>query len=160
MYPADFTRSGKQFRVMVQALPEDRATEQDLSKIFVRTASGSMTPITQFVQLKRIYGPQVVNRFNLFNTEGITGASNPGYSTGDAINAVQEVTSTSLSTNYGIDYSGLTREEIKAGNQTLMIFILCLVFVYFILSAQYESYLLPLSVLLSIPGGLMGAFWA
>lgn len=160
IYAADFTRYGKQFRVMVQALPKDRATEQDLSKIFVRTASGNMTPITQFVSLKRIYGPQVVNRFNLFNTASISGASNPGYSTGDAIRAVQEVTEASLSTSYGIDYAGLTREEIKAGNQTLLIFMLCLVFVYFILSAQYESYLLPFAVLLSLPGGLMGAFWA
>lgn len=160
IYAADFTRYGKQFRVMIQALPEDRATEQDLSKIHVRTSDGSMTPITQFVSLKRIYGPQVINRFNLFNTASISGASNPGYSTGDAIAAIQEVSETKLSSNYGIDYAGLTREEISSGNQTLIIFMLCLIFVYFILSAQYESYILPLAVLLSLPGGLMGAFWA
>lgn len=160
IYAADFTRYGKQFRVMVQALPQDRASEQDLSKIFVRTQSGTMTPITQFVKLNRIYGPQVINRFNLFTNASISGAPNPGFSTGDAIQAINEVSSSSLSSNYGIDYAGLTREEISSGNQTLMIFMLCIIFVYFILSAQYESYLLPLSVLLSIPGGLMGAYWA
>lgn len=160
IYAADFTRYGKQFRVMVQALPEDRATEQDLNKIFVRTSNGTMTPITQFVSLNRIYGPQVINRFNLFTNASISGAPTPGYSTGDAIQAIEEVSSSTLSSSYGIDYAGLTREEISSGNQTLLIFMLCLVFVYFILSAQYESYLLPLSVLLSIPGGLMGAYWA
>ncbi len=160
IYAADFTRYGKQFRVMVQALPEDRATEADLQKIFVRTTSGEMTPITQFVKLNRVYGPQNINRFNLFTTASISGASNPGYSSGDAIQAVQEVTESNLSSNYGVEFSGLSREEINAGSQTLMIFILCVIFVYFILSAQYESYLLPLSVLLSLPGGIMGAYWA
>lgn len=160
IYAADFTRYGKQFRVMVQALPEDRASEKDLQKIFVRTASGEMAPITQFVTLNRVYGPQNINRFNLFTTASISGASNPGYSSGDAIQAVQEVTETSLSTNYGIEFSGLSREEINAGSQTVLIFILCLIFVYFILSAQYESYLLPLAVILSLPGGIMGAYWA
>jgi len=160
IYAADFTRYGKQYRVMVQALPQDRATEQDLSKIYVRTASGTMTPITQFVSLKRIYGPQVINRFNLFTNASISGAPNPGFSTGDAIRAIQEVSNSTLSTQYGIDYAGLTREEISSGNQTFLIFMLCVIFVYFILSAQYESYLLPFSVLLSLPGGLMGAYWA
>ncbi|MFA7687265.1 MAG: efflux RND transporter permease subunit [Moheibacter sp.] len=160
IYAADFTRYGKQFRVMVQALPEDRATESDLQKIFVKTATGEMTPITQFVKLNRVYGPQNINRFNLFTTASISGASNPGYSSGDAIQAVQEVTETSLSNSYGIEFSGLSREEINAGSQTVLIFILCLVFVYFILSAQYESYLLPLAVILSLPGGIMGAYWA
>jgi HAE1 family hydrophobic/amphiphilic exporter-1 len=160
IYAADFTRYGKQFRVMIQALPENRATEKDLQKIFVRTSNGEMTPITQFVTLNRIYGPQTITRFNLFTNASISGASNPGYSTGDAIKAVQEVSQSSLSSSYGIEFSGLSREEIKAGNQTLLIFILCVIFVYFILSAQYESYFLPLAVILSLPGGLMGAFWA
>lgn len=160
IYAADFTRYGKQFRVMLQALPQDRASEADLQNIFVKTESGNMAPITQFVSLKRIYGPQVINRFNLFTTASISGASNPGYSTGDAIRAVQEVSQAKLSNSYGIEFSGLSREEINAGNQTVMIFFLCVVFVYFILSAQYESYLLPFAVLLSLPGGIMGAFLA
>lgn len=160
IYAADFTRYGKQFRVMIQALPEDRISENDLQKIFVRTAQGDMAPITQFMSLNRVYGPQNITRFNLFTNAGITGASSPGYSTGDAIHAVQEVSKTSLSSNYGIEFAGLSREEIKAGNQTAIIFILSLIFVYFFLSAQYESYLLPLSVILSLPGGIMGAYWA
>lgn len=160
IYAADFTKFGKQYRVMIQAMPKDRTNESDLQKIFVRTASGEMSPITQFMSLKKIYGPQNITRFNLFTSAKISGAPNPGYSTGDALAAVQEVSSKTLSTNYGFDFSGLSREEIKAGNQTLMIFILCLIFVYFVLSAQYESYLLPLSVLLSLPGGVMGAYWA
>lgn len=160
IYAADFVRYGKQFRVMIQALPEDRTSESDLNKIYVRTASGQMTPITQFVNLKRVYGPQIVNRFNLFTSANISGANNPGYSTGDAIKAVQEVSEQNLSTSYGIDFTGLSREEINASSDTVMIFILCIVFVYFILAAQYESYLLPLSVIISLPAGIMGAFWA
>src|SRR5690554_6361367 len=160
IYAADFIRYGKQFRVMIQAAPEDRATESDLNKIFVRTASGEMTPITQFVTLNKVYGPQTVNRYNLFTSANISGANSPGYSTGDAIRAVQEVSEQNLSTSYGIDFTGLSREEINASSQTAMIFFLCIVFIYFILAAQYESYLLPLAVLLSLPGGIMGAFWA
>lgn len=160
IYAADFTRYGKQFRVMIQAMPKDRATQEDLNKIFVRTAEGTMTPITQFVSLKRIYGPQTVDRFNLFTSASISGGTNPGYSSGDAIKAIQEVSQNNLSTSYGIDFAGLSRQEISSGSQTAIIFILCLVFVYFILSAQYESYLLPLAVILSLPGGMMGAYWA
>ncbi len=160
IYAADFTRYGKQYRVMIQALPEDRAKESDLSKISVRTASGEMTPITQFVSLKRVYGPQSVNRFNLFTSANISGASNAGYSTGDALKAIQEVSQQNLSTSYGIDFTGLSREEINASSQTVIIFILCLIFIYFFLAAQYESYLMPLAVILSLPGGIMGAFWA
>lgn len=160
IYAADFTRYGKQYRVMVQALPEDRASEQDLQKIFVKTTSGQMTPISQFVKLNRVYGPQNITRFNLFTNASISGSSNPGYSSGDAIKAVQEVAANSLSSSYGVDFAGLSREEVSAGNQTLLIFILCVIFVYFFLSAQYESYLLPWAVLLSLPGGIMGAYWA
>ena len=157
-YAADFARFGKQYRVFVQALPEDRATTSDLNSLFVRTDSGQMAPITEFVELSRVYGPQSVTRFNLFNAAAVNGAPAPGYSTGDAIAAVQEVGSGSLPSNFSIDFSGLTREEISAGNQTTMIFILSIMFVYFILAAQYESFLLPLSVLFSLPVGVMGAY--
>lgn len=157
IFAADFSRFGKQYRVYVQALPEDRATESDLNSIYVRTASGEMTPITQFVTLKRVYGPQSVTRFNLFNSTKVTAASAPGYSSGDVIKAVEEVTKT-LPSNFDIAYSGLTLEEKNAGNQTTTIFILSLVFVYFLLAAQYESYLLPFAVLLSLPVGVFGAY--
>jgi HAE1 family hydrophobic/amphiphilic exporter-1 len=158
VYAADFARFGKQYRVYVQALPQDRATVSDLNSLFVRNDKGEMAPITEFVNLKRVYGPQSVTRFNLFNSASVNGAPAPGYSTGDAIAAVQEVSKSSLPANFSIDFSGLTREEISAGNQTAIIFFLSIMFVYFILAAQYESYLLPLTVLFSLPVGVMGAY--
>ncbi|MCY2686409.1 efflux RND transporter permease subunit [Salinimicrobium sp. TH3] len=158
VYAADFARFGKQYRVFVQALPEDRATVDDLNSIFVRNAQGEMAPITQFVTLSRVYGPQSVTRFNLFNSASVNGAAAPGYSSGDAIAAVQEVGTGSLPEGFDIGFSGLTREEISAGDQTTFIFLLSILFVFFILSAQYESYLLPLAVLLSLPVGVMGAY--
>ncbi len=158
IYAADFSRFGKQYRVFVQALPEDRASTDDLNSLFVRNNNGGMAPITEFVTLKRVYGPQAVTRFNLFNSAAVNGSAAPGYSTGDAIAAVQEVSAQALPSNYTIDFSGLTREEINAGSQTVFIFLLSLLFVYFILAAQYESYLIPFAVLLSLPVGVMGAY--
>ena len=157
IYASDFSRFGKQYRVYIQSLPEDRADENDLNSMYVRTSSGEMTPITQFVTLKRVYGPQSVTRFNLFNSTNITGATNPGFSTGDAIRVIEEEVA-KLPSNYTVAYSGLTREEVNAGNQTTFIFILSILFVYFLLSAQYESYILPFSVLLSLPFGVFGAY--
>jgi HAE1 family hydrophobic/amphiphilic exporter-1 len=158
IFAADFSRFGKQYRVYVQALPEDRAELSDLDKLYVRTGTGEMTPITAFVTLKKVYGPQSVTRFNLYNSTKLTAAPNPGYSSGDAIKAVEEVAAT-LPANYSTAYSGLTREEVDAGNQTTTIFLLSLVFVYFLLAAQYESYLIPFSVLLSLPLGVFGAYF-
>lgn len=158
IYSADFTKYGKQFRVMVQALPEFRNNEASLNSLYVKTASGEMTPISQFVTLEKSYGPQSVNRYNLFSSVKITGSNAQGYSTGDAIKAVQEVAQNNLNSNYGIEFTGLTREELSSGSQTLIIFMLSLVFVYFILSAQYESYILPLAVIFSLPLGVMGAY--
>ena len=158
IFAADFSRFGKQYRVYIQALPRDRANKEDLSELYVRTGSGEMTPITQFVNLDRVYGPQSVTRFNLFNSTKVTAATNPGYSSGDAIAAVEEVAKT-LPANYSTAYSGLTREEVNAGDQTTVIFILSLVFVYFLLAAQYESYLLPLSIIFSLPFGVFGAYF-
>ncbi|MBP0902751.1 efflux RND transporter permease subunit [Mariniflexile gromovii] len=157
VYASDFSRFGKQFRVYIQSLPEDRANESALNSMYVRTDTGEMTPITQFVSLKRVYGPQSVTRFNLFNSTSITGATNDGFSTGDAIRVIEEEVA-KLPSNYTVAYSGLTREEVNAGNQTTFIFILSILFVYFLLSAQYESYLLPLAVVFSIPFGVFGAY--
>ncbi|HRN72425.1 MAG TPA: efflux RND transporter permease subunit [Ginsengibacter sp.] len=159
VYTADFSKYGKQYRVMVQALPENRTDVNSLNSIYVRTAKGEMAPISQFVTLKRVYGPQSVTRFNLFSSVDITGAVNPGYSTGDALNALREVAQTNLSTSYGIDFSGLTREEVRAGSQAMIIFVLSLIFVYFILSGQFESYIVPFSVIISLPLGVMGAYF-
>ncbi|ALJ05733.1 multidrug transporter AcrB [Pseudalgibacter alginicilyticus] len=157
IYASDFSKFGKQFRVYIQALPEDRADESALNSIYVRTDKGEMTPITQFVSLKRVYGPQSVTRFNLLNSTSITGATNAGFSTGDAIRVIEEEVA-KLPSNYTVAYSGLTREEVSAGNQTTFIFILSILFVYFLLSAQYESYLLPFAVVLSLPFGVFGAY--
>jgi HAE1 family hydrophobic/amphiphilic exporter-1 len=158
IYAADFSKFGKQYRVYVQALPKDRATTDDLNSLFVRNAQGEMAPITEFVKLERVYGPQSVNRFNLYNSASVTAAAAPGFSSGDAITAIQEVSQSQLPGDFDIAFSGLTREEIAAGNQTVFILILSILFVYFILAAQYESYLLPFSVLLSLPVGVMGAY--
>ncbi|MCF8713822.1 efflux RND transporter permease subunit [Joostella atrarenae] len=158
IYASDFSRFGKQYRVYLQTLPENRDNKDALNGLYVRTGEGEMAPITQFVKLKRVYGPQSVTRFNLFNSSKVTGATNPGFSTGDAI-AVVEAEAAKLPANYDIAYSGLTREEVSAGSQTILIFILSIVFVYFLLAAQYESYLLPFSVIFSLPLGVFGAYF-
>ncbi|RAV28257.1 efflux RND transporter permease subunit [Sinomicrobium soli] len=157
IYTADFARFGKQYRVYMQSLPEDRANSEALDQLYVRTSDG-MSPITQFVNLNRVYGPQSVKRFNLFNSTTINAAMNPGFSTGNGI-GIAEAEAAKLDSNYSIAYSGLTREEVNAGNQTVLIFILSIVFVYFLLAAQYESYLLPFSVLFSLPLGVFGAYF-
>lgn len=157
IYSADFSRFGKQYRVFVQSLPKDRSDESALNSIFVRNNKGEMAPISEFVNLKRIYGPQSVTRFNLFNSTHVTGASNPGFSTGDAIQAIEEA-KVNLPSHIDVAYSGLTLEEILAGNQTLFILMLCVLFVYFVLAGQYESYMLPLAVMFSLPVGIMGAY--
>ncbi|MDD3131527.1 MAG: efflux RND transporter permease subunit, partial [Bacteroidales bacterium] len=157
-YTTNFSRFGKQYRVQVQALPEDRVNTESLNSMFVKTRDGSMTPVSAFVTLERIYGPQTVTRFNLFNSVAINGTSAPGYSSGDAIDAIRRVAERSLPNEYQVAFSGLTREEIAAGGQAILIFFLSIVFVYFLLAAQYESYLLPLSVILSLPIGVAGAY--
>lgn len=159
VYSADFTKYGKQFRVMVQALPENRENAESLNQLYVKTAQGEMAPISQFVSLNRTYGPQSVGRYNLFTSVKITGANAPGYSSGDAIAAVQEVAEETLDQNYSVEFTGLSREELSSGSQTALIFALSLVFVYFILAAQYESYILPLTVVISLPLGVMGAYF-
>jgi len=158
LYASNFNKFGKQYRVMVQASSEYRKNPEGLNKIFVRNANGDMAPITEFVKMTRVFGPESISRFNLFSSIAITGAPNVGYSTGDAIKAIQEVAAQNLPAGYGFDFSGLTREELASGSETVFIFVLCLIFVYFLLSAQYESYILPFAVLLAIPFGLAGAY--
>ncbi|MET3115285.1 HAE1 family hydrophobic/amphiphilic exporter-1 [Pedobacter sp. CG_S7] len=139
LYASNFNKFGKQYRVMIQADAAFRANPEGMSKIFVRNSKGTMAPITGFITLTRVYGPESISRFNLFSSIAVTGAPNAGYSSGDAITAIQEVATAHLPAGYGYDFSGLTREELASGSQTLFIFILCLIFVYFLLSAQYES---------------------
>jgi HAE1 family hydrophobic/amphiphilic exporter-1 len=158
IYASDFNRFGKQYKVMIQAEASQRTSKESLSKIFVRNDQGVMAPISGFVTLKKTYGPEFINRFNLFTAGAVNGAPKPGYSSGDAIKAIQEVAAQTLPQGYTFEFSGLTLEELSSGNQTLLIFILSLLFIYFLLSAQYKSYILPFSVLLSLPIGLAGAF--
>ena len=157
LYASNFNAYGKLYRVMVQGSPETRMTEESLNNIYVRTGAG-MSPIKEFCNLSRVYGPSNINRFNLFTPINVTATVANGYSTGEAIKAVQEVADTMLPTGYTYDYSGLTRSEAASSNSTALIFVLCFMFIYLILSAQYESYILPLAVLLSVPFGLAGAF--
>jgi HAE1 family hydrophobic/amphiphilic exporter-1 len=158
IYAADFNRFGKQYRVMVQGDALYRASPESMHKIMVRIEAGKMAPISEFVTLTRVYGSEFLNRFNLFNSASITGVPKQGYSSGDAIRAIQEVAAQTLPKHYAYEFSGLTKEEISSGSQALIIFMLCLVFVYFLLCAQYESYILPFAVLFSLPIGLAGAF--
>jgi multidrug resistance protein, acrB/acrD family len=157
-YATDFTLYGKQYRVMVQALPEARKDLNSLNSLYVKTGNGEMAPISEFVTLERTFGAQSLSRYNLFTSVAISAQNNPAYSSGDAIKAVEEVAAQTLNANYSIDYTGLSREEQNSGSQTILIFMLSLVFTYFILSAQYESYILPLSVLFSLPFGIFGAY--
>ncbi|RYY20722.1 MAG: efflux RND transporter permease subunit [Cytophagaceae bacterium] len=158
LYATNFNQFGKQYRVMVQADTSYRANAQGLSKIFVRNATGAMAPITEFVTLTRIFGPESLNRFNLFTAISVNGSPKEGASSGEALVAIQEVAAQKLPAGYGFEFSGISREEQKVGGQSLYVFALSLVFVYLLLSAQYESYLLPLAVLLSIPIGLCGTY--
>ena len=158
MYISNFNRFGKLYRVMLQAAPETRVSPETLNSIKVRTPSG-MTPITNFISLHRVYGPDLLTRFNLFTSITVNGTPNSNYTSGEAINAIREVAAQVLPQGYSYEFSGLSREEAStAEGSTATIFILCLVFVYLILSALYESYVLPLAVVLSIPLGLMGTF--
>lgn len=157
LYASNFNSYGKLYRVIVEGSPETRMTPESLNSVFVRTSNG-MAPVKEFCNLERVYGPLNINRFNLFTSINVTATVANGYSSGEAINACREVAEEMLPTGYSYDYSGLTREEANASNTTAVIFILCFIFIYLILSAQYESYILPFAILLSVPFGLAGCF--
>ena len=158
MYVSNFNRFGKLYRVMMQASPETRVSPETLNNIKIRNGA-EMASIANFVKLTRVYGPDLLNRFNMFQSISVSGTPNPGYSSGDALAAINRVANEALPQGYGYDFSGMTREEANSSsNATAIIFGLCLLFVYLLLSAQYESYILPLAVIFSIPFGLMGTF--
>ncbi|MGN1354450.1 MAG: efflux RND transporter permease subunit [Alloprevotella sp.] len=157
-YASNFNAFSKLYRVMVQASTDYRLDRHALDNMFVRTASGAMAPVGQFVTLKKVYGPESLTRFNLYTSIAVNGQPAEGYSSGDAINAIREVAAQSLPKGYGYEYSGMTREESDATGNTAIIFALCIVFVYLILCALYESLLIPLAVMLSVPFGLLGSF--
>jgi HAE1 family hydrophobic/amphiphilic exporter-1 len=157
-FVSDFNRFGKYYRVMAQADVSYRMDEASLKSIYVKNGQGLMLPMSELITLKRVYGPETVTRNNLYNSVTINGVPREGYSTGDAIKAVEETAAQVLPRGYGYEYTGMTREEKNAGSQMIYIFILSLVFVYFLLAAQYESYILPFAVVLSIPVGVFGVF--
>ncbi len=157
---SDFNRFGKYYRVMVQADKSDRTEASAMDGIFVKNRLGDMVPINTLVKLKRVYGPETASRYNLFNSIGVNAIAKPGYSSGDAIRAVEETAAQYLPSGYSYEFSGMTKEELSSGGQSTIIFLLSLLFIYFLLSAQYESYVLPLAVILSIPTGVFGVFLA
>ncbi|PUZ30423.1 hydrophobic/amphiphilic exporter-1, HAE1 family [Chitinophaga costaii] len=156
-YVSNFNEFGQQYRVIMQADTNYRSTTLGLNRISVKTPNG-MAPVTEFITMKRIFGPESVSRFNLFTAISVNGSPNPGYSTGQSLQAIQQVAAQTLPQGYGFEYSGISREEQNAGSQMVYVFILSLLFVYLLLSAQYESYLLPFAVLLSLPVGLSGVY--
>ncbi len=158
LYASNFNSFGKLYRVMIQADPSARISPETLNQIKVRNGS-EMAPITQFMSLRKVYGPDNIDRFNMYTSMSVNGSVAAGYSSGEAIQAIREVATETLPQGYGYEFSGMTREEANTGTSTTaLIFVLCMVFVYLLLSAQYESYILPLAVLLSIPFGLAGSF--
>ena len=159
MYVSNFNRFGKIYRVMMQANPESRVDMETLNSIKVRNGN-EMAPISNYVKLTRVYGPDLMNRFNMFTSISVTGTPKPGFSSGEALAAIERVAAQTLPQGYGYEYAGMTREEAGSGSSgtTATIFALCLLFVYLLLSAQYESYMLPFAVILSIPFGLAGSF--
>lgn len=163
LYSSNFNRFGKLYRVMVQGEPSDRTDFESLYKIKVRNSKGSMAPITEFISITPSFGPDNINRFNMYTSLAVNGNPAAGYTSGQAIDAIKEVAATHLPQGYSFEFSGQTREESSNDDTTAVVFLLCFVFIYLLLSAQYESYLLPFAVLLSVPFGLLGSFafiWA
>ena len=157
-YVSNINRFSKLYRVMIQASTENRVDLQSLNNMYVRSSSGNMMPIGQFIKLTKVYGPEILTRFNLFGAIPVNASPADGYSSGDAIEAVKEVASQTLPSGYSYEYSGISRDEASSGSSTVIIFVICLIFVYIILCSLYESFFIPLAVMLSIPFGLLGSF--
>lgn len=158
-YATNFIRFNQMYKVMLQAYPSYRNTENDILNLYVKNDKGEMVPYSSFITLEKVLGPEQITRYNMYTAAMITGDAAKGYSSGDAIKAIETIAKEKLPRGYTIEWSGMTREQIESGNQAVYIFIICLVFVYLLLAAQYESFALPLSVLLSLPAGIFGAFF-
>jgi HAE1 family hydrophobic/amphiphilic exporter-1 len=156
-YASNFVRFGQMYKVMIQASPEYRAKPEDILKLYVKNTRGEMVPFSTFIRLERVFGPEQITRYNMSNAIMINGDAAKGYSSGEAIKAIEEVAK-ELPRGFIYEWSGITSEEILSGNQAVFIFLICLIFVYLLLAAQYESFLLPMPVLLSLPTGVFGAF--
>ncbi|MCH7402150.1 efflux RND transporter permease subunit [Belliella kenyensis] len=157
-YSSNFIRFGMMYKVMIQAAPEYRTSPESILSMYAKNDRGQMVPYSNFISLERVYGPEQLSRYNMFTSAMISGDAAPGYSSGDAIKAVEEVAGQTLPRGFDTDWSGITREQIASGNQAIYIFLICLLFVYLLLAAQYESYFLPLPVILSLPAGIFGSF--
>lgn len=157
-YETSFIKYDRQYKVMVQALPQYRALPEDILKLYVKNDHDEMVPFSAFMKMEKVYGLSEITRHNLYNASEISGATGAGYSSGSAINAITEVAKTSLPRGFGIDWAGISADEVARGNEAIFIFLICLGFVYLLLAAQYESFLLPFPVILSLPAGIFGAF--
>jgi HAE1 family hydrophobic/amphiphilic exporter-1 len=157
-YETNFIRFGRQYKVMVQASPQYRALPEDILKLYVKNDKGEMVPFSSFMHMDKVYGLSEITRHNLYNSSEISGSAASGYSSGAAIDAIKEVAQTALPRGFGIDWAGISKDEVSQGNTAIYIFIISLIFVYLLLSAQYESFVLPLPVIFSLPAGIFGAF--
>jgi len=158
-YETNFIKFDRQYKVMVQALPQYRALPEDILKLYVKNDRDEMVPYSAFMRMEKVYGLSEITRHNMYNASEISGSSAPGYSSGAAINAIKEVAEKTLPRGFGIDWAGISADEVARGNEAIYIFLICLGFVYLILAAQYESFILPLAVILSLPAGIFGAFF-
>jgi HAE1 family hydrophobic/amphiphilic exporter-1 len=157
-YETNFIKYDRQYKVMVQALPEYRALPEDILKLYVKNDHDEMVPFSAFMKMEKVYGLSEITRHNMYNASEISGTAAPGYSSGAAINVINEVAQKSLPRGFGIDWAGISKDEVSRGNEAVYIFMICLGFVYLILAAQFESFVLPLAVILSLPAGIFGAF--
>ncbi|WP_343524809.1 efflux RND transporter permease subunit [Pedobacter sp.] len=157
-YETSFIKYDRQYKVIVQALPQYRALPEDILKLSVKNNRDEMVPFSAFIKMRRVYGLSEITRHNMYNASEISGQAAPGYSSGEAIKAITEVAQKTLPRGFGIDWAGISKDEVSRGNEAIYIFLICLGFVYLVLAAQYESFILPLSVILSLPAGIFGAF--
>ncbi|MGN7989640.1 efflux RND transporter permease subunit [Pedobacter sp. 22226] len=157
-YETSFIKYDRQYKVIVQALPQYRALPEDILKLSVKNDRDEMVPFSAFIKMRKVYGLSEITRHNMYNASEISGQSAPGYSSGEAIKAITEVAKKTLPRGFGIDWAGISKDEVSRGNEAIYIFLICLGFVYLVLAAQYESFILPLSVILSLPAGIFGAF--
>jgi HAE1 family hydrophobic/amphiphilic exporter-1 len=158
-YETNFIKYDRQYKVMVQALPQYRVTPEDILKLYTKNEKGEMVPYSAFMHFEKVFGLSEITRHNLFNASEVSGGPAQGYSSGTAMNAISEVAAKSLPKGFGFEWAGISLDESRQGNQAIYIFLISLVFVYLVLSAQYESFVLPLPILLSLPVGIFGAFF-
>lgn len=157
-YEISFIKYDRQYKVIVQTSPEYRALPEDIMKLYVKNNRDEMVPFSAFMHMEKVYGLSEITRHNMFNSSEISGQSAPGYSSGESIKAIQEVAEKTLPRGFGIDWAGISKDEVGRGNEAIFIFLICLLFVYLVLAAQYESFVLPFAVILSLPAGIFGSF--